>query len=449
MLQSTSDTIVALATPPVPSPISLIRLSGSQSIQIAEQIFYKKNGKPGKTFSHFRIYYGFIKDGEESVDEVLLHVMRAPHTYTGEDMLEITSHGSLMIQKRILGLLTRHGARLAGPGEFTRRAFINGKLDLVRAEAVNDLISAGNEYAYKIALAQLEGTLSAKIRRLRDSLIGLESELEAMLDFPDDVENVSEGAISERIAEITGMFEELLSGSRFSRVYWEGLRTVIIGPTNAGKSTLFNFLCREERAIVTEIPGTTRDFLEADTDLDGIPLKLVDTAGLRESSEVIEKIGMQRALSALAGAELVLLVEEAGKFGEFQLPEEALGKPLIRIANKIDLAQPLSGNDLCFQLSLLTGTGLAGFESALAEAIRSRFQLCHEGSFMVNQRQRQELVLGAEAVDRSAELISTGHHLDLVCGELRKAVFNLRSVLGEITSEEILDNIFSRFCIGK
>ena len=447
-----NDTIVALATPAFPSAVCLVRMSGPEAFSIANKIFHHKKNLKDTPFKHFRIYYGQLGSGNDIVDEVLLHSMKAPHTYTGEDNIEITAHGSIIIQKRILDLLIKSGARMAEPGEFTKRAFINGKIDLIEAEAVNDLINASSEYACKTALAQLQGSLSKKLLSLKEKLLNIVSYIEASLDFPEEDTEDSRDILKE-LGECEKEISSLLSSARYRHFYWEGIRCSIIGPVNVGKSSLFNALCTEERAIVTEYPGTTRDFLEANINLEGIQIKLIDTAGLRESNDEIEKIGIQRSKNILAGSEIVILVSDAtDSKTKFNIPEEISGKLVIRVMNKVDLLESLEFEYFdpgIFLVSAKTGMGIEDLVKGIHKQIMTHFNINEESSISVNSRQKLELEAAKECLSQSIKLLSENYPLDVICDEVKKSLFRLKSVVGEVTSSDVLDNIFSNFCIGK
>jgi len=447
-----SDTIVALATPSLPSAICLIRMSGPDSFSIAKKVFHPKKKSKDLTFEHFHTYYGYLENGGDIVDEVLLHTMKAPNTYTGEDNIEITAHGSVLIQKKIIELLLASGARIAEPGEFTRRAFVNGKIDLVKAEAVNDVINASGEYACKTALAQLHGSLSNKILSLKKSLLDLVSYIEASLDFPDD--DTEDGKdILQDLENCRSELSQLLDSARFRHFYWEGIRCSIIGPTNVGKSSLFNRLCEEERAIVTEYPGTTRDFLEANININGINIRLIDTAGFRDSDNEIEKIGIQRSKNILAGSEMMILVSDSPEpENKFNIPIEAGGKLVVRVLNKVDLLKSLEFEYFdpgIFPVSAKTGMGIKELLDGIHSQMISHFNINEESTLSVNTRQKIELDSALESISNSIRLYNEKFPLDIICDEVKKSLFRLKSVLGEVTSSDVLDTIFSNFCIGK
>ncbi|MDD5090394.1 MAG: tRNA uridine-5-carboxymethylaminomethyl(34) synthesis GTPase MnmE [Candidatus Wallbacteria bacterium] len=445
-----SDTIAACATAGSPGAISLIRISGPEALAVAGKIFFRKNGETVRKFGNFKIHYGHLRSGTTVIDEVLLHVMKSPRTFTGEDTVEITCHGGAICRKMILDLLTENGIRLAEPGEFSRRAFANGKIDLVKAEAIDELIRAGNEYAYRTALAQLRGALSSRLQDLKELLMEMTARAEALLDFPEEgIEEVPADWFMERIRKAGDDVSQILAGAVFRKVCTEGVFVVIAGPPNAGKSTLFNFLCGSDRAIVDSTPGTTRDYIECDTLFNGLPVRLVDTAGLREAGESAEAKGIGRARILLDGADLILLVlsSENPDWDGFSSYE---GKQVLKIVNKIDLTEEASREGTSgYRISLKTGEGLADFQSCLENCLRGFFDRREESAIMVNARQQYELEHARSALSSAGEMLSQGRTMDLVCSELKQALFNLRSILGEITAEDVLDGIFSRFCIGK
>lgn len=453
------DTIAAVSTPPGEGGIAVIRVSGAQALNVVERVFLPSRAKGGllSTPSH-TLRHGWVVDPEngEKVDEVLIAVMRAPHTYTGEDVVEISCHGGRLVPRRILEVLLKTGARLAAPGEFTRRAFLHGRLDLSQAEAVADIIRASTDRALRAAIRHLEGELGNRIRQLRDQLLDVLAHLEAEVDFPeDDVPEVSRAEILEKIGAIRIAIEHLYQTASHGRLLREGVGTVIIGRPNVGKSSLLNRLLQTERAIVTEEPGTTRDVLEETLDLEGIPFRLIDTAGLRKAEGRAEQIGIERAHRALAEADLVLFVVDASQ----PLTEEdraimrllAEKKGLV-ILNKCD--QPLRVETVALQelgwpmvrASMLTGEGLAQIE---AEMVRLAAGEMRDDLLVTNVRHQAALGRALEGLSQAEKTLNEGWPPDLASVDLRAALTALGEITGQSVDTEVVDRIFARFCVGK
>ncbi len=375
------DTIAAISTPPGEGAISIVRLSGEEAIAIADRIFQAGNKTLAQVPSH-TIHYGHIVDPEESrlMDEVMLSVMKKPRTFTREDVVEINCHGGIVVVNQLLQLVLRQGARLAEPGEFTKRAFLNGRVDLSQAEAVMDLIRAKTDKAMNLAVNQLDGNLSHLIRTLRQEILETLAQVEVNIDYPeyDDVEELTTRLLLEKATMVKGQIQALLATAQQGKILREGLSTAIIGRPNVGKSSLLNHLLREEKAIVTDIAGTTRDVIEEYVNVRGVPLKLIDTAGIRETEDVVEKIGVERSRKALAEAELILLVlnqSEGLTQEDKQLLELTAGSRRIILLNKTDLEPKLAPAELAqyaadepiFSVSVLTSEGLDQLEQAIAD----------------------------------------------------------------------------------
>ncbi|HAQ8570622.1 TPA: tRNA uridine-5-carboxymethylaminomethyl(34) synthesis GTPase MnmE, partial [Enterococcus faecium] len=375
------DTIAAISTPPGEGAISIVRLSGDQAVQLADKVYQSGNKRLSEVPSH-TIHYGHIVDPKSNqlVDEVMVSVMRAPKTFTREDVVEINCHGGIVVVNQILQLLLREGARLAEPGEFTKRAFLNGRVDLSQAEAVMDLIRAKTDKAMGLALNQLDGNLSALIRSLRQEILETLAQVEVNIDYPeyDDVEELTTKLLLEKAQMIQQRIQALLATSKQGKVLREGLSTAIIGRPNVGKSSLLNHLLREEKAIVTDIAGTTRDVIEEYVNVRGVPLKLIDTAGIRETEDVVERIGVERSRKALAEADLILLVlnqSEPLTAEDEQLLEATSGLKRIILLNKTDLPAQLEQeklkklieNEPVFSISVAKNDGLDRLESAISD----------------------------------------------------------------------------------
>lgn len=452
------DTIAAVSTPPGNGGIGIVRVSGSQAADIGDAVF-----KPlcnGGLTSH-RFYFGSVRDtlSGELVDEAMVVLMRAPHSYTREDVLEIHCHGGMLVVERILSLCLRCGARLADPGEFTRRAFLNGRIDLVQAEAVMDIIRSQTEAALRLAQNQREGALSQRIEQARSLLLHALALVEAYIDFPEeDLGETDTAAISSDISSARTILTNLLTGFEDGRILREGISVLIIGKPNAGKSSLLNRLLNENRAIVTHIPGTTRDIIEETVNLGGLAVRLLDSAGIRHTEDVVELEGINRALEKIPLADLVLFVLDVARPFEAEdrlILNSLSGSRVILVRNKSDLPTILelpaeTETMKCVAISTHSGSGV----DELKETVRSTF--LHEAAVdsrdfvaISRARHRDALVTADAVLDRFESGLAANHDLELLAVDLRDALAAVGSVTGQATSDEVLDLIFSSFCIGK
>lgn len=456
-----NDTIVAISTAQGEGAIAVVRLSGPLSLAIADAVF-QGSVKPSEAESH-RALVGQLADSDTggAMDDVVLTVFRGPRSYTGEDVVEVSCHGGWVVPRRILELLLKQGARLAFPGEFTQRAFLAGKIDLAQAEAVADLIRAKTDLAQKAALMQVQGALSSKINVIREGMVGLLAQAEATLEFPE-----GEGFPSlEReplIAQTRSLGEKiagLLTTFKEGKILREGARVVIVGKPNVGKSSIFNALLKESRAIVTKVPGTTRDVIKGWLSLKGLPVLLSDTAGIREPGDVVEKEGVQRSKKSIEEADLVLLVlDSSHEFTQEDLAilKETRSKQVISALNKCDLPPLLTqkqvreatGIQVIIGTSALSGKGLGSLQEAVFRSL-SRSPGDHSEAMVTNVRHAQALTQAKEALARTEVALTTGLSEEFLALELREALNALGEITGQTTSEEILDRIFSTFCIGK
>jgi tRNA modification GTPase len=456
---SPSDTIAAIATPLGEGGLAVIRLSGPRALEVADACFVprgKHSLKPGAAPTH-TIHYGHIQRQGKPVDEVLAAVMRAPRTFTAEDTVEITCHGGLLPARLVLDALLECGARLAEPGEFTRRAFLNGRIDLAQAEAVADLIHSRTELALAAANEQLAGKLSRRINQLRDDLVKTLAHVEAHIDFPD--EDIAPDTLTEllgRLERAEAFISDLLRTANEGQILRRGVRAAIVGPPNAGKSSLLNQLLGRDRAIVSPVAGTTRDTIEETANIRGLPVVLIDTAGLRESEDALEAEGVRRSLASYAQAELILHVLDASEpLTESQRAQltEFAGKKRILVCNKTDLPRrlelPGGMKESVVSVSCLTGAGLEPLKDAIKSAIWSGDIKSEMLEAMINARHQDALRRGREALRRTAEALRTGATLELAALDLRIAVNAVGEVVGKTTTEDLLDSIFSQFCIGK
>lgn len=456
-------TIAAIATPPGSGGIGIIRLSGSLALTILQHIFQPHNF-PCPFQSH-KLYYGLIVNPRTRgvIDEVLAVYMRAPQTYTREDVVEIHGHGSYLLLGEILRqVLVLPGVRLAEPGEFSKRAFLNGRMDLSQAEAVVDLLGAKTRTGADFALAQLQGGLQKETAEIRDALLAIRAIMEVAIDFPDDeVEILDAAALDDTLArQVQAPLELLLARAAEGRIFREGISVVILGRPNVGKSSILNRLLREERAIVTEVPGTTRDTIEEYLDIRGLPLRLVDTAGIRETAEAVEEIGIRRARQKLEEAELVLLVVDGSQGvqeDDVRLFAAAAGKMIVVVVNKADTmgrdclaawTRAFAGVVL-LATSAKTGQGIADLEDAVYSLVTEGDGLQEPGRAVPNVRHAAALGLACEAVQRVRDGLAHDLPPDLLAIDLQMALDHLGDIVGETTTEDVLEMIFSRFCIGK
>lgn len=460
MISSEFDTIAAISTPLGEGGIGIIRLSGKESISIVNKIFKSPKGVNLSYVKTHTIHYGFIVDPltGQNIDEVLVTVMRAPNTYTREDVVEINCHGGYLTLKRILELVLSQGARLAEPGEFTKRAFLRGRIDLSQAESVIDLIRAKTEQAQKIALEHLSGRLSEKINELRDSLMRVCAHVEAYIDFPEeDIDGLTEEEIKREINRIKEEIRKLIEGYEEGKIYREGLTTAIVGKPNVGKSSLLNALLMKDRAIVTEIPGTTRDIIEEYINIKGIPLKIVDTAGIREAHDLVEAEGIKRSLKAVESAELVLLVLDCSRAID-SLDEEIINKVIhkkvIVVINKKDIKTdefhlPESLKDKpTVEISALNAEGIEDLKELIFNStISGKYE--REGIVVTKLRHKLSLEKAFESLNNAYESFKNREPLEITAMFLREALNFLGQIVGVVTTEEILNLIFSEFCIGK
>jgi tRNA modification GTPase len=452
------DTIAAVSTPPGEGAIGIVRLSGGNAVSIAADVFVSSRDRDIRT-ERGRVFHGDIRRDGETLDEVLVHVMRAPHTYTREDVVEINCHGGAAPLQAILELVLERGARLAEPGEFTKRAFLNGRIDLIQAEAVIDRIRAQTRAGLRAATAAAGGALSRALGDMRERLIEAQARIEAAVDFPDDhLPDLIDQRLQDVLLAVRDRMRGLLDTAETGRLYREGARIVVAGRPNVGKSSLFNALLRDARAIVTAQPGTTRDLIEETITVAGMPIRLTDTAGLREAVDEVEQIGIEAARRALqcAGAVLFVVDAAAGATEDDRVLAQELAEleiPLVLALNKTDLAPdalppawdiPFAG--LC-RVSAITGNGLADLEAALGRLFLGENALSPEHEMLSRVHQRDSLRRAAEALDQA--LAAFGESPEFISIDVREALRALGEITGETTPDDILENIFSTFCIGK
>lgn len=456
------DTIAAISTPPGEGGISIIRISGVDALKTASQIYRGKN--LNKVNSH-TINYGHIIDPENGneVDEVMVSVMRAPHTYTKEDIVEINCHGGIVATNRILQIILGLDARLAKPGEFTERAFLNGRIDLSQAEAVMDLIRAKTDQSMKVALDQLDGNLSHLITNLRQNILDVLAQVEVNIDYPeyDDVETMTARLLKEKAIEVKAKIQQLLSTAKQGKVLRDGLATAIIGHPNVGKSSILNHLLHEDKAIVTDVAGTTRDVIEEYVNVQGVPLKLVDTAGIHETEDKVEKIGVDRSRKALSQADLVILVLDSSvplRDEDRELLRETNHMQRIVVLNKSDLEVKINLNELqeyvddkeIIKSSAVSPLGTKDLEDRIAAMFFAGSIENTSNNIMVTNARHIGLLKQADtALDAVLEGIETGMPVDLVQIDMTRAWDLLGEITGDSYQDELLDQLFSQFCLGK
>ncbi|KXG76379.1 tRNA modification GTPase MnmE [Fervidicola ferrireducens] len=456
------DTIAAISTPLGEGGIGIIRISGDDAFRIADKIFVPRKIKPGEMKPR-TLYLGDIIDPEtkDTIDEVLVVKYKAPHTYTREDMVEINSHGGFTVQSRILEVVLSCGARMAQPGEFTKRAFLNGRIDLSQAEAVIDVIRAKTERALKVAMDQLRGGLSNRIGELRQDLIKVLAHIEASIDFPeDDIPGLDSATIAMEVKDLREKLEEILRKSKAGKIVREGLSTVILGRPNVGKSSLLNSLLREKRAIVTDIPGTTRDIIEEYINIKGIPVKIIDTAGIRETLDEVEKIGVKKALEYLEKAELVLLMFDASeelKKEDLDIVELVKDKFVILVVNKVDLPEKIDMEKLektfperkIIRISALKEEGIEELKEAIFQAVTKEIGSLDEGVMVTRARHSQAIQKAVDALKRAEGALKESIPMEVVAMEVREALEFLGEITGDNVGEDVIKAIFENFCIGK
>ena len=456
-----TDTIAAIATAMTNSGIGIIRISGERAIPIIKEIFRPRNAKKDmEMVESYTAHYGFIEDQGEVIDECIVLVMRAPATYTKEDVVEIDSHGGVIVMRKILELVLRHGARPAEPGEFTKRAFLNGRIDLSQAEAVMDLISAKNEFAMESSLKQLRGSVKKKIEKLRKDIIHQVAFIESALDDP---EHYSVDGYGEELLKVLRPVEKevsrLIESSSDGKILKEGIKTAIVGKPNAGKSSLLNVMVGEERAIVTEIAGTTRDTLEESIYIHGIPLQIIDTAGIRDTEDIVEKIGVNKAKDALDEADLVLYVIDGSKEldeNDREIMELIQGKKVITLLNKSDLEKQILTSEIeqklngpVISISAKEETGIDEFYDALKEMFFEGQLEFNDEIYITNMRHKTALMNAKESLEQVVISIENQMPEDFYSIDLMNAYEELGFIIGESLEEDLVNEIFREFCMGK
>ncbi|HLR21677.1 MAG TPA: tRNA uridine-5-carboxymethylaminomethyl(34) synthesis GTPase MnmE [Tissierellaceae bacterium] len=457
-----SDTIVAISTAVGEAGIGIVRLSGKDAIDIGNKVFKGVNGNSLNEGENKKLNYGHIIDEDHKIiDEVLITYMNGPYTYTRENMVEIYCHGGIISVKKTLELLLSQGARMAEAGEFTKRAFLNGRLDLSQAEAVIDIIKSKTDESYKVSLDQLEGSLANKVNEIRDILLSMMAHVEASIDFPDeDIEDVTFNELKDDALIVENEINKLLSTADRGKVLRDGINTVILGKPNVGKSSLLNAILRENRAIVTDIPGTTRDIIEEYANIDGIPLKIIDTAGIRDTDDAVEKIGVNKAKETVRNADLIIAVFDGSRDltdEDHKIIDLIKDKQSLLIINKTDLPsrysiedfQDLVQVDNIINTSITEGIGIDVLEKSIKDMFYSGEIKGESDIVITNIRHKNQLEKSLTNINSVIEDISIEMPLDCIEVDLRDCWENLGEISGDTIGEDILDKIFSEFCIGK
>lgn len=459
-MYDTTDTIAAIATPLGESGIGVIRISGSKAYDVGDAIFQSKSSLPLAQRRDRSIQYGLIVDDDgKAVDEVILLIMKGPHSYTAEDVLEIQCHGGRQSLSEILGLVLRHGARLANPGEFTQRAFVNGRIDLAQAEAVMDVIQAKSAQGLTSAVSQLEGRLSRVVGDMRLHLTDFITRLEVTVDYPEeDLEEIEVPDIAGAIREMEQRLDDMLAESKSGRMMRDGVMAAIAGTPNAGKSSLLNRFLETERAIVTDVPGTTRDVIEEWITIQGVPICLVDTAGIRSTDDTVEQIGVRRAKEYMDRADIILVVVDQSRplqEEDRQILETARGRQALIVLNKEDLQPAFATEELqsyglpLLSISASTGAGMGELKDAMLSLALKQGLMAAQSALLANTRHIELVRQSREALQRALDTIEAGMPVDCAIVDIREAWELLGSITGDTVHDDIIEEIFSRFCLGK
>lgn len=455
------DTIAAIATAPGEGGIGIVRISGEKSLEVAQSIFKSKSGKMIKDYNTRTLIYGKIVDGEKVIDEVLVAYMKGPNSYTAEDVIEINCHGGFISVKKILELILSKGVRIADAGEFTKRAFLNGRIDLSQAEAIIDVIKSKTDMAHEVAQNQLEGSLAKKIKDLRMNVTEVLAHLEVSIDFAEeDVEEITYQTLEEKALEFRNEIKKLYDTAESGKILRDGLKTVIVGKPNVGKSSLLNSILGENRAIVTDIAGTTRDVIEEFVNIKGIPLKIVDTAGIRETEDVVEKIGVEKSRESFSTADLVIMVLDASrKLSEedMEILESIKNKKTIVLLNKIDLEAQIElekikefvSSDDIIEISALKNQGIEELQDKIESMVYHGSVKNSSNLMITNSRHKDALFKAYESINDAISAIEQRMPYDFIEVDFKNIWDYLGYINGDTVREDLLDTIFANFCIGK
>ena len=453
------DTIAAISTPRGEGGIGIVRISGNNALDILEKIFKPKSGKAIKELRNYSINYGHIFDGETLVDEVLVSIMKAPNTYTREDIVEINCHGGFVITEKVLEVVLKNGARIAEIGEFTRRAFLNGRIDLTQAEAVIDLIHGKTEKSVSLSLNQLRGDLKEQIEHLKKLVLDVAAHINVVLDYPEEgIDDPLPEHLVENLQEVLDTTDRLIRSYDKGKMIKEGIKTAIVGKPNVGKSSILNSVLKEERAIVTHVAGTTRDIIEEVVNLKGIPLVLVDTAGIRKTDDLVENIGVEKSKKLIESADLILFVVDGSRpldEEDMKIHEAIKAEKVIGILNKIDIKEdidlsPLTKISKWLEISAIKNQGIDEMEEEIyRHIIDENIEDSSQKITITNVRHKSALEKTKQSIENIFETIESGLPMDLMAVDIKGALDSLSEVTGEISSEDLLDHIFSNFCVGK
>ncbi len=454
-----NDTIAAIATSYGDAGIGIVKLSGPESISIADKIFISKKGDLPSNFKTYTMHYGWIVKDQNTIDEVILSVMRAPKSFTCEDVVEISCHGGIVAQRAILDLVLDKGARLALPGEFTRRAFLNGRIDLSQAEAILDITKAKTDRALKIGIEQLKGKLSLEINQIRNILLDVLTILEANIDFPEeDIDSIGKNKIVSQLQSVQNKLNSILEAAKQGKIYREGICTVICGKTNVGKSSLLNVLLKEERSIVTPIAGTTRDVIEEIIDIKGVPIRIIDTAGLLKPRDLAEKKAIAKTKISIDLADLVILMFDGSRKlskEDLTLIKKLKKKNVLAIINKADLPQKIEREIIyknfkhIIELSAKKIKNIVELENSIVEMIYKGQVMIHESVYISNNRHIQELKRAQKLIVETIENFNETLSVEFIAQNIKDSIVYIDDILGKNFSEDLLDKIFGQFCIGK
>jgi tRNA modification GTPase len=453
------DTIAAISTANGEGGIGIVRISGDRALEIADKIFSAKNKKNMKNIESHTVTYGNIVDGEITVDEVLITVLKSPRSYTTEDMVEINCHGGFLVTHKVLETVLKYGARAAENGEFTKRAFMNGRIDLTQAEAVIDLITAKTEKSISVSVDQLRGDLREQISHLKKLLLDVAAHVNVVIDYPEEgIEEPIPESLINNLKDVHNAANTLIKSYDKGKKIKEGIKTAILGRPNVGKSSLLNALLKEERAIVTHIPGTTRDIIEEVINLNGIPLVLVDTAGIRKTEDIVENIGVEKSKDMIEKADMILFVTDSSMEEtkeDLEIYEKIKDKNVIGILNKSDLTKKLNENSFVniknwIFVSAKNSNGIVEMEDKIYNyIIGNEIENSSEKMVITNIRHKTALEKTKESIENIFETIDSGYPMDLVAVDLREALDSLSEITGEISTEDLLDHVFKNFCVGK
>lgn len=453
------DTIAAISTPRGEGGISIVRISGSESLEILQKIFKPKNNKLIKDLKNYSINYGHIFDNKNIIDEVLVSIMKAPNTYTKEDIVEINCHGGFLITEKVLQTVLKNGARIAEVGEFTKRAFLNGRIDLTQAEAISDIIHGKTEKSLSLSLNQLRGDLREKIEIIKKSILDLAAHINVVLDYPEEgIDDPIPKDLFFNLKKASAEIKDLILSYDKGKIIKDGIKTAIIGKPNVGKSSILNSLLREERAIVTQIPGTTRDIIEEGININGIPLVLVDTAGIRNTDDIVENIGVNKSKELINSADLILYVIDSSKDLEeedFRIHNFINNEKVIGILNKVDIKKEIDLSKLTkvkkwIEISATSNFGIENLENEIYKyVIDEKIDDSSQKFIITNVRHKSALEKTNMALDNIFQTVQDGMPMDLMAVDIKDALDSLGEVTGEISSEDLLDHIFSNFCVGK